>query len=167
MNAVPLNKALFYFDLACLRDYGKTFTRDTYVALDNGPVVEDYQTRLIALLEKSGLAKQEADGDARPIRLLSQPVFKKLTPKIQDLAGKVSRWRSRKTSRELSNYSHENLGWIIAYRNARQPSGRAQVIDMHIAMQQILDDDPWMDDLDTGDIMRACEAADSRKGEFW
>ena len=167
LNAVPLNKALFYLDLASLRDCGEAFTRNSYIALDNGPVVAKYQDRLIKPLKKSGIATQEADGDARPIKLLELPGFTKLTPKIQELAVKVSRWCSGRTSRELSDYSHQNLGWIIARRKALEAKGQKQVIDMHIAMQQIIDSDPWVNEPNDDDVRKACESADMRKGQVW
>ena len=37
LNAVVLNKALFYLDLASLRDRGETVTHNSYIALEKGP----------------------------------------------------------------------------------------------------------------------------------
>ena len=36
LNAVVLNKALFYLDLASLRDRGETVTHNSYIALEKG-----------------------------------------------------------------------------------------------------------------------------------
>lgn len=54
LNAVVLNKALFYLDLASLRDRGETITHNSYIALQNGPVVAKYPQRLIKPLEEQG-----------------------------------------------------------------------------------------------------------------
>ena len=55
LNAVVLNKALFYLDLASLRDRGEPVTHNSYIALQNGPVVAKYQQRLIEQLESRGM----------------------------------------------------------------------------------------------------------------
>jgi hypothetical protein len=58
LNTVVLNKVLFYLDLASLRDRATTVTGNTFVGIQQGPVVAKYPQRLIAQLEKRGIAKQ-------------------------------------------------------------------------------------------------------------
>ncbi len=57
LNIVVLNKALFYVDLVSLRDYGNTLTENTYIALENGPVVAKYQQRLVKPLAEARIAE--------------------------------------------------------------------------------------------------------------
>lgn len=60
LKVVVLNKVLFYVDLAALRDRGETVTRNTYIGLQNGPVVAHYDKRLVAGLEEQGVAEQRS-----------------------------------------------------------------------------------------------------------
>ena len=167
LNTVSLNKALFYLDLASLRDCGETFTRNPYVALPQGPVVAKYPERLIEQLEKDGIAKQSVAGLACPVSLVKLPGFRRITPEVKELAEKVSRWCSDKSSTELSKFSHDNPGWIVAFEDEKYAGGIKQVIDMNIAMQQIVDSDPWMSQNDDVSSRAACEAADTTEGEPW
>jgi len=70
LNAVVLNKVLFYIDLATLRDRGETLTQNPYVALQNGPVIAKYQNRLIDRINELGIARQISQWDgSKPIVL--------------------------------------------------------------------------------------------------
>src|SRR5688500_388381 len=69
MNIVLLMKALFYADLAALRDTRHTVTRQPYLALEFGPVVAKYDKRVIAALERRGLAASDQEGDSKPLSL--------------------------------------------------------------------------------------------------
>ena len=67
----------------------------------------------------------------------------------------------------MSDFSHDNPGWRIAHEDEKLADGRKQVVDMNIAMQQIIDDDPWIDE-PRGDALRAaCRAADTTLGLPW
>src|SRR4051812_10790778 len=74
LKIVVLNKALFYLDLLALRDLGETVTGQEYVALPQGPVLDNYRTTLVNALTASGYAEQLhvrswPDGHlAKPIR---------------------------------------------------------------------------------------------------
>jgi hypothetical protein len=139
LNITVLNKALFYLDLVWLRDHGKTVTGQTYVAVAQGPVVAKYEQRLVERLERDGLAKQEARGMAKPVVALKRPDPLKIFP-AQEAAELVAKVFSRKSSKKASDYSHENPGWKIAFRD-----GKPTPIDMEIALQQICNDDAWLD----------------------
>ncbi len=167
LNAVVLNKALFYLDLASLRDCGETVAHNSYIALQNGPVVAKYEQRLIQQLESRGIAKQTREWDgAKPIVLESCPEhFQYLDADALILASAVTSFFASATSRETSNYSHENPGWGIAWNEYRR-TGKPVPINLRIALQQIIEDDPWMDTplLDDDELLAAADAGD---GEEW
>ena len=146
LNAVVLNKALFYLDLATLRDRGTTITENTYIALKNGPVVAKYQERLIGKLEKCGIGKQISEGErSKPILLESSPQnFRFIDSETLILVSAVTSFFARLTSRQASKYSHENPGWKLAWNESRR-IGRPTAINMRVALQQIIDVDPWME----------------------
>jgi hypothetical protein len=167
LNTVSLNKALFHLDLGSLRDFGQVFTFTPYIALDMGPVVAKYEKRLIKPLEEAGIATQSEDGLALPVSLNRLPQFHLINPDIRDLAERVSQWCSGQTSWGVSDFSHQNPGWIIAREEERHASGKKQVIDMNIAMQQIVDHDPWMNEPLSVASLAACRSADDAKGDPW
>ena len=168
LQMVNLNKAIFYLDLVCLRDLGSPITNTTFVALKQGPVVAHYEKRLVLPLLESGIAVGEPEGQSKPIKLIS-PLFpmKYVTPQIQQLAENVGGWISRKTATEVSHYSHKNLGWKRAYRNGLGAHAKPQPIDLSIAMQQIVDVDPWLLEPLGEESLAAVAAADQGGGADW
>jgi hypothetical protein len=167
MNTVALNKGLFYTDLACLRDRGETFTQNSYIALPMGPVVAKYPQRLISQLKESGIAVQQARENAKPVKLLKLPAFAFITDDVLDIARKVSLWCCGQTSAGVSEFSHGNPGWLIARQDEQIAKGKKQAIDLHIAMQQIIESDPWIDEPLTSASMAACVLADTQTGHSW
>lgn len=167
MYTVSLNKGLFYLDLVSLRDRGTTFTQNTYIALPMGPVVAKYPKRLIGALQEEGVAKQEIVGLANPVTLIKAPTFDWADDEIREIAKKVSQFCSKRTTAQVSDYSHENPGWLMAIDGPHRASGVKKPIDMYIAMQQIVDDDTWMNGpLDEASIMN-CNEADHLVGQMW
>jgi hypothetical protein len=144
MNIVVLNKALFYLDLAALRDLGHVVTGQKYFALPMGPVLDKYDRRIVRDLNKAGLAEQIEDGMAKPMRVVRKlEHFELLTQPELELASDIARAINRFTSKAVSDLSHKNPGWQLA--RDRTAAGRPAVeIDMHIALQQIVDEDPWL-----------------------
>lgn len=163
LNAVVLNKTLFYLDLASLRDRAATVTGNSYIALQQGPVIAKYLQRLIAQLEACGIAKQVSQWDgSKPILLESSPQhFKFLDSDAMILVSAVTSFFAAATSRQASDYSHENPGWRLAWNEYRR-TGRPCAINMRVAMQQIIEDDPWMDapGLNEDEILAAADAGD-------
>ena len=167
LNAVVLNKTLFYLDLASLRDRGLTVTENPYIALENGPVVAKYPQRLIGQLEARGIAKQISEWDGSKPIVLGMPLkeFKYLDAETLTLVSVVTAFFANATSRQASDFSHENPGWELAWNEFRH-SGRPAAINLLIALQQIIEDDPWMDlPLFNDDELLA--AADSGAGMNW
>ena len=167
LKTVALNKALFYLDLATLRDSGETVTGNTYLAIEKGPVIAKYQKRLIKALCDSGIAKQDEEGRSKPVTLLNLPQFTAISPAAIAKAVEVSRWCTGKVAGNLSDISHKNLGWIIAFEGTKAAGGVGQPIDMNIAMQQILEADPWMvEPLDEA-VRATCDVDDAIGDISW
>jgi hypothetical protein len=167
LNAVILNKTLFYLDLASLRDRGATVTGNAYIGIQQGPVVAKYQQRLIGQLESRGIAKQISEWDgSKPILLeASLPNFQFLDSEAMILVSAVTTYFADATSGRASEYSHENPGWRLSWNEFRR-MGRPCAINMRVAMQQIIEDDPWMEGpLLNDDEMLA--AADAEVGVDW
>lgn len=141
MGITVMNKALFYADLCALRDLGETITRSGYIALPAGPVLNHYERSLIKLLERLGLAEQTRDGWEKPLvaRVKVDP-FELLTDEEVGIAQLVSRRIHGKSATWVSEYSHENDAWISAFR-----AGNGTSINMICALQQVIEDDPWVD----------------------
>ena len=169
MQTTNLNKALFYVDLACLRDLGETLTNNSYVALEEGPVIAKYQQRLVKTLEDAGFAKQGIDGRSKPIVLHSQPSKRHVTAAAAELIDRVAKWCSGKTAKEISDISHRNLGWISAYEEGlgEGGDGKPHSINLSLAMQQIMDDDPWLAAPLDEEAIEALAAADRNAGQEW
>jgi len=166
LNIVLLNKALFYFDLASLRDEGEVFTHNTYVAIELGPVIAKYPTKLVEALEKSGIATQSSFGQAKPVTLLRRPPTE-INGALDETAKRIAKWICRMSSTAASDLSHENIGWRIARREALKFNKPAVPVNMLIAMQQIMDDDPWLTEPLTGASADALLAADQDQGQPW
>ena len=167
LNAVVLNKTLFYLDLASLRDRAETLTGNSYIALSQGPVVAKYQQRLIGQLESRGIAKQISEWDgSKPVLLESCPQhFQFLDSDSMILVSAVTAFFADATSRQASDYSHENPGWQLAWSEYRR-TNRPCAINLRVALQQIVEDDPWMDlPLMSDDELLA--AADAGVGVDW
>jgi hypothetical protein len=161
LNVVVLNKVLFYLDLASLRDRASTITGNTFLGIQQGPVVAKYPQRLIGQLETRGIAKQISDWDgSKPVLLESSPNhIRFLDADAMTLVSAVTNWFAPKTSSQVSEFSHENPGWQLAWATYRR-TGKPSPINMRIAMQQIVEDDPWMDMplLDHADILAEADA---------
>jgi uncharacterized phage-associated protein len=167
LNAVVLNKALFYIDLASLRDHGATLTGNTFVAIQWGPVIAKYAQRLIGPLESRGIARQTSEWDgSKPIVLEARPSeFHFISAESLLLVSDVVTFFADATSRRASEFSHQNPGWQLAWSEFRR-TGRPCAIDMRVAMQQIIEDDPWMD-VPLADDDEVLRAADAELGEDW
>lgn len=162
MNTVILNKALFYLDLLALRELGHAITGSAYVALDQGPVVAKYDKRLVDALAKAGLAEQQTQGMAKPIVVKNRiEKFDSLGDVEKNLVATVAKAISRFSSTEASDRSHNNPGWIAAYESGKKATGKPKVINMLVAMQELVDEDEWM----TADLDDSTKDAVNRAGE--
>lgn len=145
LPTVPLVKGLFYLDLTWLRDHGTTFTGVDYVALDHGPVPDNYKT-LLKKMEDDGLIQLAevplAPGIvAKPVTLLVSPPPPE--PELARVARDLAEWVGRgRRSVDLSEIAHKNVAWQQAFHRG----GNGTPINMIAALDQILEPDPWLDD---------------------
>lgn len=166
LNIVLLNKALFYLDLCSLRDFGDTVTHASYIALDMGPVVAKYPKHLVGELKTRGIAEQIREGISKPMTLRA-----KVQPRFMNQgqlahASKVAEWAARQTSAAASDISHQNPGWEIAHE-AGHATGQKQVINLTIAMQQIIEPDPWLDEKPDEELLKAFAMAGATESQPW
>ncbi|MCY3022111.1 MAG: Panacea domain-containing protein [Planctomycetota bacterium] len=168
LNTTNLNKAVFYLDLYALRDFGSPVSHSAFVALKEGPVVAKYEKRLIKPLTESGIAVQEQHGMALPVRLVRElGTWRYLSAAELSLARDIGKRFSRMTAAQASRISHQNPGWLIAYNDGLGAKKRPLPIDLSIAMQQIVADDPWLNSELTDTEKAAVAAADGCEGELW
>ena len=147
MQITNLNKALFYFDLVCLRDEGATYTGVQYVALEHGPVVNNYRAVLVEGLANTGFVEAS-----------DQPIFQYVSTTLRNVgvvpdlgsearnaaAHHIGELAGGRRAVEMSELSHRNLGWRAAIR-----AGEGTGIQLPVAMQQIVESDAWFSrDLD-------------------
>ena len=146
LNVVVLNKVLFYLDLAALRDRGEPITQNSYIALQNGPVVSRYTKRLVRRLEEQSIARQISRWDgSKPLVLEECPRhFQYLNSDAMILVSDVTGFFADATSTIASEFSRKNPGWQIAW-NQYLRNGKPTAINLRIAMQQIVERDPWME----------------------
>lgn len=140
LQITNLNKALFYLDLAALRDLGKTLTGCTYVAYERGPVVDRYQSALVDELVVGGFARQDDLGMSKPL-VLERPImsFQHMDDYHRQLAALVAAHIAEQTAKGVSDWSHKNPGWLAA-----RSLGESVPIDMLLALQQVVNSDPWL-----------------------
>ncbi len=170
LKMVLPNKTLFYTDLWALREFGETITQSAYVALDAGPVVASYPTRLVAALEKAGMATQDrgSDGLAKPVRLKNAPLrYMYVTPVVRELIERVAGWLGGQSSAAASAYSHGNPGWRHAHQTGAGAGSSPKSIDMLIALQQLTEGDPWMNQPLTRAESDTVARMNKDAGEVW
>jgi hypothetical protein len=171
MQIVNLNKALFYVDLVALRDFGTTITGQEYLALENGPVVMNYDRRIVETLVNAGCAVQEQDpsGYGKPLRVTApMDVFTALSDNELKVVRSVAKYVVKQTAKSLSDLSHNNPGWQLAYRGK---GAKAEAINMRIALQQLddndADDNGWLRAPLNDDEQTAVAAAAIEDGVPW
>lgn len=160
LGITVLNKALFYAELCTLRDTGKSLTGAEFLALPQGPVVAHYDRALVRALEKAGWAEQVEDGWEKPV-FVRQPMdrFDHLSAEERGIAELVARRIHDKSAAWVSEYSHLNLAWQSAFR-----VGPGTPIDLYLAMQQVMEPDPWIDEEPDASIGAAFEAGEKDEG---
>jgi len=170
LNIVVLNKALFYGDLCYLRDRGRTITGNSYIALQYGPVVANYPRRLVAALKKERWASQEANSDSnsKPVVLEDREhQFVALDATEVKLLRLMGKRFALTNSSDVSYYSHDNPAWQAAWEQGGKQGGRPLPINMRVALQQVIDRDPWLDSPADGDLNDAFDEAEQGENEEW
>lgn len=143
MQRTNLNKALFYLDLYWYQETGETYTGARYVAIERGPVVDHYKTDLIAPLLDGGIVAEGriefGPGMTGFPLTLQRRTAPHPTEHLEVLARRVAAFAVSKTAFDISEFSHENLGWRTAFAK-----GSGSPINMLLALQQITPEDPWV-----------------------
>lgn len=162
MQITNLNKALFYLDLAALRDTGETITHNDYVAMDKGPVVNEYKT-LVKELAKRNLAHQDVVGLEQPV-VLDEPLktYRYLDDFARSLAAQVASFVASHSAAGVSDLSHRNPGWQMAFNKSRGRKRAPAPIDMYLAMQQLADKDPWLVEEPDQEFLDAVQSEDGK-----
>jgi hypothetical protein len=163
-----LNKGLFYADLRAMLTTGSAITGTTYLALPAGPVIARYQRRVIGALADAGLAEQDdTDAKGKPLYLIGKPERKLVSAEHAKIIQRAADWAKARSTSALSKYSHKNPGWTAAYEAGLKAGRSAQPINMRIAMQQIMDDDPWMSEEPDPKVEAALVDVDEEVGTAW
>ncbi len=95
-----------------------------------------------------------------------------LSPHLDTIL-RVTEHFSKLTSEAAYDYSHLNPGWSIAWQDSGAwqsagKSGKLFPINMMIALQQIVEDDPWTSEpLVANERETIIQAADDGEGESW
>ncbi len=143
---VSVIKGLFFSDLRALRDLGHQITEAKYIALKAGPVVCAYERHVIEALERAGIAQQEELEDgSKPLYLIADFAPKTLSPEEREIISAIAKWTKSKTPTELSEFSHMNPAWRKAWNSAASGKAINRDIDMMLALQQIVETDPWLE----------------------
>jgi uncharacterized phage-associated protein len=166
-----LNKALFYADLTALVARGTQLTETAYLALKAGPVVAKYDSRVVGALVRAGWAQQDEaeDGFGKPVSLIAAPSILLLDEGEMKVAKLLAGWAKKRSAKQLSDFSHDNLGWKIAWEEGLGAGLPAKPINMLIAMQQIADSDDWLETALTQEEQSVFESAhdDGASLEIW
>lgn len=155
MKIVILNKTLFFADLFALRDLGHLITGSKYVALKMGPVVANYDRKIVKKMRKLGLAEQLSLGMAKPLKLTGDVPSGVLGDEEVDYVRAVAEKLAGKRSADVSEFSHENVAWRLAYEAGQARGEQACVVNLHLALQQIVDADPWLNQDDDAQAREA------------
>ena len=127
----------------------------------------DKSQRLIKPLEERGIARQISQWNgSKPIVLEGSPKhFEFLDSDALLTIADVTNFFADATSKSASDFSHMNLGWKLAW-DRYQREGNPAAVNMRIAMQQIVESDPWMRvPLSSDEEILA--AADDAIGDDW
>lgn len=104
-------KNLFGVDFYALNKYNKQVTNFEYAKLPYGPVINDYKD-LIDLMLFNGLIEWDIDMDGNVVYTTNELCDLKLFTKEESECLKfIKNKMFGKTAKELSNWSHEFIGW--------------------------------------------------------
>jgi uncharacterized phage-associated protein len=123
-GATKLNKLLFYIDFLAFRSTGKAVTEQEYQALPQGPAPRRLLRAMETLKDNHSLVvRLEPIYDyvqKRPMAL-RRADLSCFAPEEIDLINKVVKSLRRMTATQVSDISHEFLGWHLAEVNETIP----------------------------------------------
>ena len=107
-----MNKLLFYVDFLSYRDRGMAMTGLSYRAIDFGPVPEHWERVYSEFQEVKQELKQMGDFEGNMLTATQPADVSVFTPADILVLDKVCSRFGSKSSRELSNISHEEQAWL-------------------------------------------------------
>ncbi len=129
---VKLNKLLFHSDFGAFRAFGESITGEPYFALQQGPAPKYMLPTLMAMEEMKLLAIQPQTfygyPQAKPVALVAPNLDLFTAPQIA-LVDSVIEQSWGKTAREMTDDSHEFIGWKLASLKEEIPYAVALVGD--------------------------------------
>jgi hypothetical protein len=145
-GAIKLNKLLFYADFMAYLRFGKPITGQEYQRLEHGPAPRGFKP-LIERMKKAGdiVTREDNIGGFRQIRTLAKrgPELSIFSgPEVALIDETVHRFR-RMSASEISDKSHDFLGWKLATLNetipysialigAREPNAQERAQGRHL-----------------------------------
>lgn len=106
-----LNKVLFYLDFAAYRDQGEGFTGLRYARAEFGPVPDQYELIMAALVDGEALTFRE-QGEGQVVEATREADRAAFTPTEMSLLEAVCAFANTfGTASALSRFSHAELGW--------------------------------------------------------
>ncbi|MGO9056234.1 MAG: Panacea domain-containing protein [Candidatus Binataceae bacterium] len=123
-GATKLNKLLFYVDFLSFRATGKAITEQEYQALPQGPAPRRLLPAMDSLKDSGSLIVRHEPVynyvQKRPIAL-RQANLDAFSPAQIDLINKVVKSLWRMTATQVSDLSHQFIGWQLADPNETIP----------------------------------------------
>jgi putative zinc finger/helix-turn-helix YgiT family protein len=115
MYATKLNKLLFYADFGHFRDFGVSISGSPYLALQFGPVPQHYDWIEEDLVEGGDLVAEEVffrNGDSHiTMNAGREPDLSTFSAEEIETLNRIKRVLGHKTSKRLSELSHEERAW--------------------------------------------------------
>ena len=116
-GAVKLNKILYYADFAAFRQFGKPITGATYRKLMEGPAPREMLTERRGLIQSGNAEIQQQvyfTGVQHRLIAKRQPDRELFDPGELEIVDQVIHFFWGKTAKEVSDFSHQELGWAVA-----------------------------------------------------
>lgn len=131
-GATKLNKLLFFIDFAAYAKFGEPISRQEYVRLDKGPAPKVMTALREEMLETGDMAIVERDyfdyKQKHPFALREPDLSGFSADQIFIIQGVVKRYATW-TARDLSEKSHEFIGWKYARTGHPIPYSAALIED--------------------------------------
>jgi uncharacterized phage-associated protein/DNA-binding transcriptional regulator YiaG len=125
MYATKLNKLLFYADFGHFRDFSVSISGSPYLAMQFGPVPQHYLWIEEDLLEGGDLTAEEVffrNGDSHITMCAGrEPDLSVFSTEEIETLNRVERVLGHKTSKRLSELSHEERAWADTPKRAMIP----------------------------------------------
>ena len=135
-----LNKILFCADFEQFRRTGRAITGGTYIKLENGPVLERFDDILDGLRTRGELRLEQVESDPsmlkRPVAL-RPPKLEHFTPEELRLVDEVIEANRGKTATDVSDLSHEFVGWQVARLGEVIPYGTAFLASPSLTEEEV------------------------------